>query len=178
MMATANNLASSPRSGRSTSAVPHFLRSPKNKTSADQVTPTHFIRVRSSKFAILAGEAGELVNDGIYGKAFSEYLQAQLATRGYSTPMVVCENWGWGITVGGLPFGCGLCIYGMQIGNSSELDLCVTVSTPSGKKWSWTRFRFIDTTPEISRLYDTIRAILGADSEITIVGESDHFPLT
>jgi hypothetical protein len=125
----------------------------------------------------MAGEADELVNDGIYGKALSEYLQAQLATRGYSTPMVVCEDWGWWVTIAGLPFGCGLCVYGMQIDESSDLDLCLTVSTPAGRKWSWTRFRFIDTTPEIERLYETIRAILGSDPEVTVMGETDDFPL-
>lgn len=34
-----------------------------------------FIRVQSPKFAIVPGEAEELVNDGMYGKALAEYSQ-------------------------------------------------------------------------------------------------------
>jgi hypothetical protein len=37
-----------------------------------------FILIRSSKFPILPGEKEELVNDGMYGKALAEYLQAKL----------------------------------------------------------------------------------------------------
>jgi hypothetical protein len=41
-----------------------------------------FIHIHSTKFPIQAGETEELVNDGIYGKAFAEYLQARLTERG------------------------------------------------------------------------------------------------
>jgi hypothetical protein len=137
-----------------------------------------FLRLRAAKFAIKAGEAEELVNDGIYGKALAEYLQTQLASRGYSMPCVICEDWGWWVEVGGLPFGCGLCVYGLQIDDSNDLDLCVTVSSPTGRTWSWRKFRFIDTTSEVHRLYHNLRTILREDVDVTVLGESAEFPLT
>jgi hypothetical protein len=136
-----------------------------------------FIHVRSSKLGILPGEDDELVNEGMYGKAFAQYLQAALAQHGYETPLVVCEDWGWWVTIAGLPFPTGIGIYGVRIEDTDELDLCVTVLTPKGKKWMWGRFRFIDTTNEIDRLHQTIRSICDADPEITVLAESHEFPL-
>jgi hypothetical protein len=54
-----------------------------------------FIHIRSSKFPILPGEKEELVNNGMYGKALAEYLQAKLRNRGYDAPFVCCEDWSW-----------------------------------------------------------------------------------
>lgn len=136
-----------------------------------------FIHIRSPKLRVLPGEDDELVNEGMYGKAFAEYLQTRLAQRGYQTPMVVCEDWGWWLTIAGLPFTCGLCIYGCRIDDTDDLDLCVTVSTDRGRKWSWGRFRFIDTTAEVERLHQTVRSTLADDSDITIVAETPDFPL-
>lgn len=136
-----------------------------------------FIRVRAAKFAIMEGEDGELVNEGMYGKAFSLYLQSQLASRNYPIPFVVCEDWGWWVEIGGQPYTFGLCVYGQQIDETKELDLCVTVQPSTGRMWSWRRFRFVDTTPEVQRLYDDLRDLLRSDSEVTVLGESDGFPL-
>jgi hypothetical protein len=137
-----------------------------------------FIHVRSPKLRIMPGEEDEFVNEGMYGKAFSEYLQRTLAQRGYDTPLVVCEDWGWWVTIAGLPFSCGIGIYGMRIDDTNDLDLCVTVQTPKGRKWSWGRFRFIDTTDDVERLHLTIRSICDADSDITVIAETPDFPLT
>ena len=136
-----------------------------------------FIQIRSPKLGVMPGEDEELVNEGMYGKAFAQFLQSGLSRRGYQTPVVVCEDWGWWVTVAGLPFPCGLCIYGSRIGDSDELDLCVTVSTPKGRRWDWLKFRFVDTTPEVERLHQSILTVCEADPEITVVGETPDFPL-
>jgi hypothetical protein len=136
-----------------------------------------FIQIRAAKFTILPGEAEELVNEGTYGKSFALYLQTQLASRGYDAPRVVCEDWGWWVSIGGLPFGCGLCVYGQAMGAGEQLDLCVSVGTAAERQWSWRKFRFLDTTHEVNRLNETLRDILRGDSEITIVSETDEFPL-
>ncbi len=136
-----------------------------------------FLQIRSTKLRVLPGEDDELVNEGMYGKALAEYLQTRLSQRGFQTPMIVCEDWGWWLAIAGLPFSCGLCIYGRRIGDSDDLDLCVTVSTGRGRKWSWGRFRFIDTTAEVERLHHAIRNAFAEDSDITIIGETTDFPL-
>jgi hypothetical protein len=136
-----------------------------------------FIQIRLPKLGVMPGEDEELVNEGMYGKAFAQFLESGLSRCGYQSPVVVCEDWGWWVTVAGLPFSCGLCIYGSRIGDSDELDLCVTVSTPKGRRWDWRQFRFVDTTPEVERLDQSIRAVCEADPEITVVGETPDFSL-
>ncbi|QEG01439.1 hypothetical protein Mal15_55150 [Stieleria maiorica] len=136
-----------------------------------------FLRVRSPKLGVMPGEEEELVNEGMYGKAFALYLRDALGRKGCQATQVVCEDWGWWVTVSGLPFSCGIGIYGMRIDHSDDLDLCVTVLTPRGKKWSWSRFRFVDTTADVDRLHEAIREICAADDDVTIVAETPGFPL-
>ena len=75
----------------------------------------------------MPGEDDELVNEGMDGKACAQYLQSNLSSRGYSVPLFVCEDWEWWVEVQGLDFTCGLGVYGMQIDDSDDLDICVTV---------------------------------------------------
>jgi hypothetical protein len=125
----------------------------------------------------MPGEAEELVNEGMYGKACAQYLQTALARHGYSIPRITCEDWGWWVEVAELDFACGIGVYGKQIEKTQDLDLCVTVLTPKGKKWSWRKLRSIDTTTEVERLHEAIRGIFASDSEVTVVCESPDFPL-
>ena len=141
------------------------------------MTTNPFLHIRSAKLRILPGEADELVNEGMYGKACAQYLQSKLASRGYTIPFVACEDWGWWVEVKGLEFTCGIGVHGMQIDDTDDLDLCVTVLAPKGKKWAWTKLRSIDTTTEVDRLHDTIRSIFKDDVDVTIVGETSDFPL-
>ena len=67
------------------------------------------------------------MNEGMDGKACAQYLQSNLSSRGYSVPLFVCEDWEWWVEVQGLDFTCGLGVYGMQIDDSDDLDICVTV---------------------------------------------------
>jgi hypothetical protein len=141
------------------------------------MTSNPFLHIRSPKLRILPGEDDELVNEGMYGKACAQYLQSNLASRGYSMPSIVCEDWGWWVEVKGLDFAGGIGVYGLQIGDSDDLDLCVTVLTPKGKKWNWTKLQAIDTSAEVDRLHDAIRSIFEDDVDVTIVCESPDFPL-
>ncbi len=77
----------------------------------------------------------------------------------------------------GLDFTCGIGVYGLKIDDTDDLDLCVTVLTPKGKKWNWKKLRSIDTSTEVSRLHDTIRNIFENDHDITVVCETPDFPL-
>jgi hypothetical protein len=135
-----------------------------------------FIHVRSSKFPILPGEEAELVNDGFYGKAFAEYLQARLIERGYKVPFVCCEDWGWWVHLKGQPFELGLCVVGHAMGDDA-LDLCVQVSAEPERRWSWTRFRFIDRAPRVNQLNKDLREIVESDPEIEVLNYSAEFPL-
>ncbi len=72
-----------------------------------------FIRVNSAKFPILPGEADELVNEGMYGKALAEYLISRLREYGYDAPFCCCEDWGWWVELAGFPctFGSALSFF-------------------------------------------------------------------
>jgi|HubBroStandDraft_6_1064221.scaffolds.fasta_scaffold252529_1 hypothetical protein len=134
-----------------------------------------FIHVRSPKFPILPGEDEELVNEGMYGKAFAQYLQARLIERGYKVPSICCEDWGWWVGIKGQPFELGLMVLAVRKFDGS-LDCCVTLSAEPVRAWSWTRFRFIDRAPRVNALNAELRQIVESDPAIQVLGYTDGFP--
>lgn len=135
-----------------------------------------FIHIRSSKFPILPGEKEELVNDGMYGKALAEYLQIELTKRDYHAPFVCCEDWGWWVELKTAPFGFGVCIYFLAEDNS-QTDFICTDSTFGPRKWSWKKFRFVDTSSYVNKLQEDLKAIFLDDDDVEILGISDEFLL-
>ena len=121
-----------------------------------------FIHIRSNKFPILPGESEECVNDGTYGKALAEYLQAKLRGRGYDAPFICCEDWGWWVELKNAPFAFGVCIYcGPEV--DGILDLFCTDGAPSQRKWIWRTLRFVDTAPWVEKLHEDLMSIFRAD---------------
>jgi hypothetical protein len=134
-----------------------------------------FIHIRSANFPILPGEKEELVNEGMYGKALAEYLQAKLTARGYKAPFIACEDWGWWVELKTAPFTFGVCIYcGPETGG--PLDLFCTDGATGPRKWSWRRFRFVDTTLWAEKLHEDLVSIFRADAEVEIVSTSLDSP--
>lgn len=129
-----------------------------------------FIHIRSSKFVVLPGEAEELVNEGMYGKSLALYLKAELPKIGYSVPFICCEDWGWWVEIAGQPFAFGLCIYGQLNEKTKELELSTTVSPEEGRRWSWSRFRFVDTTAAVQKLHADVVSIFEKDPDVRILG--------
>ncbi len=134
-----------------------------------------FIHIRSTQFPVLPGEEAELVNEGMFGKALAEYLQRKLTERGYDVPFFCCEDWGWWVELPEAPFAFGVCIYAAPSeGNPTEY--ACTDGAAAARKWSWKRFRFVDTAPWVTKLHDDLLAIFQADPEVEIVGVTDDFP--
>jgi hypothetical protein len=134
-----------------------------------------FIHIRSAKFPILSGEKEELVNEGMYGKALAEYLQGKLRERGYDAPFICCEDWGWWVELKTAPFTFGVCIYcGPE--RDGPLDLFCTDGATARKKWSWRRFRFIDTAPYVNRLHDDLVSIFQADRDVQVLSTALDSP--
>ncbi len=136
-----------------------------------------FIHIKSAKFPILPGEAAELVNEGTYGKALAQYLQTRLQERSYDAPFICCEDWGWWVEVRGQPFTMGVCVYGSPALSETE-ELCVKPSPEPGRRWSWSRFRFVDTSPRVAQLFSDLREILATDAEVQILGFPEAYPLS
>jgi hypothetical protein len=135
-----------------------------------------FIHLRSAKFPIQPGEDAELVNPNTYGKALAEYLQTRLIERGYRVPFVCCEDWGWWVELKGQPFTLGLLVRGFAMEDRS-LDLCVQVSAEPERRWSWTRFRFIDRAPTVEQLNRDLKEIVESDPAIRVLRYTQDFPL-
>jgi hypothetical protein len=136
-----------------------------------------FIHVRSPKFPVLPGEKEELINEGMYGRALAEYLQAKLQERGYEAPFVCCEDWGWWVELKNAPFKFGAAIYcGPE--TKGPRDLFSTDGVPAPKKWSWSKFRWIDTSPWTKKLHEDMVAIFRSDPEVELVNTSldEPFP--
>ena len=134
-----------------------------------------FIHIRSAKFPILAGEKEELVNEGMYGKALAEYLQVKLRERGYDAPFVCCGDWGWWVELKTAPFTFGVCIYCGPEGDG-PLDLFCTDGATARRKWSWRKFRFVDTTPYVHKLHEDMVCIFRADREVQVLSTSLDSP--
>ncbi len=135
-----------------------------------------FIHIKSAKFPVLPGEEEELVNDGIYGKALAQYLEARLKDRGYDVPFICCEDWGWWVEIRGQPFTLGLLVRGDPDLRETQ-ELCFTISEKPRRSWSWTRFRFIETTSRIEKLFSDLKMLIGEDPEIQVLGFPEDFPL-
>lgn len=127
-----------------------------------------FIHIRSAKFPILRGEEEELVNEGTYGKAVAQYLQARLQERGYQVPFYCCEDWGWWVELKNAPFAFGVCIYSGPK-RDRPIDFFCTDSIHGERKWSWSQFRFLNTNPWVQKLHQDMVAIFQADPEIELV---------
>ncbi len=134
-----------------------------------------FIFMRSTKFPILPGEEEEIVNEGMYGKALALYLQGKLRERGYDVPFVCSEDWGWWVDIKSAPFPLGVCVYADPREQPPVRFVC-TDGGPGTRKWSWRKFRFIQTAPWVNPVRDDLLQILETDPEIEVLDVSEEFP--
>jgi len=139
-------------------------------------TPLPFIHIKSAKFPVLPGEDDELVNEGTYGKALAQYLEARLTERSYKVDFICCEDWGWWMEIKGFPFVTGVCIYATAKLHESE-ELCITVSPAPGRRWSWSQFTVVDTTETVTELFSDLSDIFARDPEVTVLGFPEDYPL-
>ena len=135
-----------------------------------------FIHIRASKFPVLPGEEQELVNPGTYGKALAQYLQASLKERAYDVAFICCEDWGWWVEIKNLPLATGVCVYATSDLPQSN-ELCIAIRPAPGRYWSWRRFRAIDATPYVTKLFADISEIVRSDPDVQVLGFPEDFPL-
>lgn len=138
--------------------------------------PNICIEIHTQKFPILEGEEDELVNEGMYGKALCQYLQMELPKVGIEVPSYVCEDWGWWIDVKDNDFAMGLCVYSHSLVENQPEKYAIMSSITKGKKWSWSKWRTIDVTEQVTTIMDRVETIFRNDSEIDHVARHDDFP--
>ena len=98
------------------------------------------------------------MNEGTYGKALAQYLEAQLKSRSYDAACIGCEDWGWWLELRGQPFVMGVCVYGSPDLPKTH-ELCVSICPEPGRYWSWRQFRFVDMTSPVTKLFADLREI-------------------
>src|SRR5687767_14239888 len=108
--------------------------------------PQSCLLIATKKFPILEGEKEEIVNEGMYGKALCRYLEAELPLAGIKVPSFCNEDWGWWLEIERSGFKMALCIYSDPDANPSPERYAVMPSIKDGKKWSWSKFKSIDTS--------------------------------
>ena len=132
--------------------------------------------LRSAKFPVLEDEEEEFVNEGTYGKALAVHLEERLKSRGFDVPFVICEDWGWWVEISGQPFSLGCCVYGASH-SPTQNDLYVTLSRCAELKWSFLRFKFIDTRERVESVSSTLLSIFTDDAEVEVVDRDCEYPL-
>ena len=120
---------------------------------------TH-VEFRSSKFPPYDDEEGQ-VNPKRYGRRLAEYIRQHLVESGLQCDDIRAEDWGWVVPVRNDTFnlwvGCG---------NYEEYQDGFLCFIEPSKPVIRTMFKKVDTTPQVTRLADTINRILTSDSEI------------
>jgi hypothetical protein len=70
----------------------------------------------------------------------------------------------------------GLCIYSDPESQEHPQRYAILPSLDSGKKWSWSKFRFIDISSEVLRIVANLEELFQEDQEIDSVTRHDDFP--
>ena len=124
------------------------------------------------------GEDKELVNEGMYGKALSIYLQSKLIDKGYKVPFYCNEDWGWWVEIKGFPHLMGLCIYGRVDNDESKFisNYVIASGVADERKWSWSKFKFVETTRSVNKLMSDTFDIFKSDIDIQNTKILDDMP--
>ena len=137
-----------------------------------------FVHVRSEHFPVLPGEAEELVNEGMYGKALARHLAAALTARGHDCSEPFCEDWGWAVLVGGSGASAMLGVYAGPADPDPTDYVCTVHATPH-HHFSWRRLRFVADPHDVAwaeRLEATLVQLLREDRQLEVVSVTSEFP--
>jgi hypothetical protein len=138
--------------------------------------PRACLAIETKKFPILEGEAEEIGNENMYGKALCKYLEQNLPKAGIKVPMFCAEDWGWWLEVEDTDFNMGLCIYSDPDATQDPERYAILPSIDNERKWSWSKFRRVDVSARVLKVMDTLEDIFKRDREITAVTRHDDFP--
>lgn len=119
------------------------------------------LTIRTKKFPPMPGEADELINEGLYGKALGLHLRKELAARGIETEEPAVEDWGWYLNVRDAPVSSFI-----GIGRLDDDELVVFIEPKRDRVFRW--YRFVDVRPLRQRLTHALIEIFTADPEIEL----------
>jgi len=137
-----------------------------------------FIHIRSGRLPISEGEDQELVNEGMYGKALGQYLRSKLEGFGYECSEPFCEDWGWAMYASCNGISTMICIYSDPT-QEEPTDYACTADGPK-RRWSWRRFRFVNSEPPkvwYQAFQERLLSVFREDPDVEVVGVTKEFPI-
>jgi hypothetical protein len=138
--------------------------------------PESCLLIETCKFPILPGEDQEIVNEGMYGKAFCQYLESALPLAGVRVVCFCAEDWGWWLDVECSGFRMGLCLYADPAARQAPERYALLPSVQQGRTWSWLRLAMVDHTASVLKLMGVVARTLEEDSDISSVTWHDDYP--
>lgn len=142
----------------------------------DKMIPHSCVAIETKKFPILEGEDDEIVNERMYGKALCKYLEHHLPEVGIKVPSFCAEDWGWWLEVEDGDFMMALCIYSDPDAKHDPERYAILPSILNEKKWSWSKFRYIDVSKNVLNVVEKLEKLFRKDAEISVVTRHDDFP--
>ena len=131
--------------------------------------------IKSSKFPVLQEDLDECCNPGTYGKSLADFLGAQLTNQGYIINDIFAEDFGWWIELELRGLSSHIIL---RRSNDTEdmADYAIALDNKN-KKWSWSKFRFIDLSSIQTDLEDKVEKILESDADIELIARDfDSYP--
>ena len=138
--------------------------------------PGSCVAIETRKFPVLEGEDEEIINQNMYGKALCRYLEHHLPNSGIKVPFFCAEDWGWWLEVEDDDFKMALCIYSDPDAEKDPERYAILPSIKGERKWSWSKLRSVDLSPNVLKVMDALEEIFKKDEEITAVTRHDDFP--
>jgi hypothetical protein len=151
--------------------------------------PDRVVEFRSASFPKYPNEIEELVNDNCWGKRLAEYVNDHLPRHGVATSGILCEDWGWLISLENADFplwiGCGVMDDGDgEDGETSDDDSAKYALPPSTQPklpagvnefimhvnaepgFLKKLFRKVNTAPAVERAGQALKGMIAADPEV------------
>ena len=70
-----------------------------------------------------------------------------------------------------------LCIYSDPDAHENPERYALMPSIQKAKKWSWSKFRNIDSTKDVLEIINIVEHVLKSDGDIPVVTRHDEYPL-
>lgn len=143
-----------------------------------KLIPQSCLLIETDKFPVLDGEEDEIGNDGMYGKALCEYLEAELPRVGINVPSFCSEDWGWWLEVEHNGFKMELLIFcDLDVDwNPKRYALLPSIGVAKKKKWPWSRSQSVDMSQDVLALVGLVETVFKNDSQIRAVTRHDACP--
>lgn len=122
------------------------------------------VEFKSRAFPKYPNEDEEIVNETRWGKRLAEYVRDNLPKHGVPTEDILCEDWGWLVYIKNdaypLWIGCGPVDDSDEEVPKSDGLIDFALFVVAEPKFFQRVFKKVDTTPEIKKVTEALRAMI------------------